>query len=289
MKSKEDLTFINIILILIISAGLSYMIYTSLPKIKEGFEAVVNLSEKPKPPEEKASQLEVDAVIYINLDSRPDRKAEITEEMTRIGIPADKIYRLSAVKRKWGALGCSLSHIACMNFIIERGWKRTLVLEDDAGFEDKDKARWNTGVKDLNAILTSSPLTNAESKWDVVFLGGFVRDPTGPIKTEYNTLWRTKNTSCTHAYIVRGDYAKRILSHTEMAVQMMMKNPANVKQYNLDNAWTGVMEQDRWFISIPTLAYQRESYSDIEGVNANADEPLRGEVVRAWKAGTLLK
>ena len=69
---------------------------------------------------------------------------------------------------------------------------------------------------------------------------------------------------------------------------MMMKNPANVKQYNLDNAWSGLMAEDRWFITVPTLAYQRESFSDIEGQNANADEPLRGEVVRAWKAGTVL-
>jgi len=288
MTSKEDPTFMNIILILIISAGLTYIIYTYLPKIKEGFDTLVDMTEKEKKSADAVPSIQVDAVIYINLDSRPDRMAEITQEMSRIGLPSEKIYRLSAVKRKWGALGCSLSHIACMNFIIERGWKRTLVLEDDAGFEDKDKARWAAGVKDVNAILTSSPLTNAESKWDVVFLGGFVRDPSGPIKTEYNTLWRTKNTSCTHAYIVRGDYAKKILSHTEMAVQMMMKNPANVKQYNLDNAWSALMAEDRWFITIPTLAYQRESYSDIEGQNANADAPLRGEVVRAWKAGTVL-
>jgi len=264
--------------------GMAYIIHTLIPKVKEHFEALV----PPESEEKKPLPFPIDAVIYINLDSRPDRKEELTAEMTRIGIPSEKIFRLSAVKRKWGALGCSLSHIACMNFIIERGWQRTLVLEDDAGFEDKNKERWNAGLKDVNSLIGSGSLTNLDAKWDVVFLGGFVRDTGGPIKTEYNSIWRTKNTSCTHAYIVRGEYAKKILSHTEMAVQMMMKNPANVKQYNLDNAWSGLMAEDRWFITIPTLAYQRESYSDIEGQNANADEPLRGEVVRAWKAGTVL-
>jgi hypothetical protein len=49
------------------------------------------------------------------------------------------------------------------------------------------------------------------------------------------------------------------------------------------------MAQDKWFISVPTLAYQRDSYSDIEGKVANTDLPLRGQVVRAWKEDTLLK
>jgi hypothetical protein len=67
-----------------------------------------------------------------------------------------------------------------------------------------------------------------------------------------------------------------------------MKNPPNLSQFHLDNAWVSIMKHDRWFITIPTLAYQRESYSDIEGKIANSDAPLRGEVVRAWKTGTLL-
>ena len=274
---KQDKTFSNIILIVIISVGLAYLIYRYLPSITEGFESVKG-----------RAQLPIDAVIYINLDSRKDRDEEIKAEMSRIGIPEDKIHRLSAVKRSWGALGCSLSHIACLKTIQERGWGRTLVLEDDAGFEDGDDARWSAGVKDIRSMVESSGVSNLDSRWDVIFLGGFVRDPDGPQKTEYNTLFRTRNTSCTHAYIVRGAYAPKLREHTEVAVQMMMKNAPNVKQFNLDNAWSAMMAEDRWFISIPTLAFQRESFSDIEGKNANADEPLRGQVVRAWKQGTIL-
>lgn len=274
---KQDKTFSNIILILIISAGLSYLIYRYMPKLQEGFESIKHTESLP-----------VDAVIYVNLDSRKDRDEEIKSELKRIGVPEDKVHRLSAVKRSWGALGCSLSHIACLKFIQERGWTRTLVLEDDAGFEDGDSKRWSTGLQDIRAMVESSGNTNLDSKWDVIFLGGFVRDPAGPEKTEYNTLFRTRNTSCTHAYIIRGAYAPKLREHTEIAVQMMMKNAPNVKQFNLDNAWSALMAEDRWFISVPTLAFQRESFSDIEGKNANADEPLRGQVVRAWKQGTVL-
>ena len=275
--SKKDNTFINIILIVIISLGISYIVYKNLNLITEGFENIKKESENVVPL--------IDSIIYINLDERKDRNQEILEEIKKVDLPQDRVHRLSAVKRKWGALGCSLSHRAVMEFIIERGWKSTLVLEDDAGFE---KDRWQAGIKDINNMISSSGFKNTDSKWDVIFLGGFVRDPSGPTKTEYGTLWRTKNTSCTHAYIIRGDYAKKVLDHTDVAVQMMIKYPSNQKKYNLDNAWAELMAEDRWFISLPTLAYQRESYSDIEGKDANESQPLRGNVVRAWSEGSLL-
>ena len=286
MKSKRlDTTFMNIMLLLVLSFGLALIIYANLHHIKEGFEDLAKAESKPKKTDPFP---EVDAVIYINLDSRKDRNEEILAEINRVAIPESKVYRFSAVKRSWGALGCALSHIGVLKFVKERGWQRTLVLEDDAGFEDKNQERWDAGVKDIRSMIQSSGNTNLDSTWDVIFLGGFVRDPKGPTKTQYPTIFNTKNTSCTHAYIIRNEYAQKVIEHTEMAVQMMMKQAPNLKQYNLDNAWSQLMAQDRWFISIPTIAYQRESYSDIEGKNANADEPLRGQVVRAWKAGTIL-
>ena len=287
MKSKvQDFTFINIMVLLVLSIGLALLIYANLHHIKEGFEDIVDKEEKVK---KEDPFPEVDAVIYINLDSRKDRNDEILGEINRIAIPESKVYRFSAVKRSWGALGCALSHIGVLKFVKERGWKRTLVLEDDAGFEDKNQERWATGVKDVRSMLQSSGITNIDSTWDVIFLGGFVRDSAGPTKTQYSTIFKTKNTSCTHAYIIRNEYVQKVIDHTEMSVQMMMKQPPNLKQYNLDNAWSQLMAADRWYITVPTIAYQRESFSDIEGKNANADEPLRGEVVRAWKAGSLLK
>jgi hypothetical protein len=276
MSNKDTMTFINILLIIVISLGISILLYTHLTFIKEGFETVT---------QDKVDLL-IDAVIYINLDHRTDRNREILDEIQKIGIPKEKIFRLSAVKRKWGALGASLSHKAVMEFIIQKGWKRTLILEDDAGFEIND--RWNKGAKEINKLISSSGLKNTDSTWDVIFLGGFVRDTNGPIKTEYETLWRTKNTSCAHAYIVRGDYVPKILEHIDVSIQMMVKYPPNQNHFNLDNAWSQLMVEDRWYITLPTLAYQRESYSDIEGKNANSEQPLRGNVVKAWAQGSLL-
>lgn len=279
--NKTDYIFISIIIIIIISLCGTYILYNNIIDFKESFE---NMG-----PVEKKETFDVDAVIYINLDSRKDRNDEILREIRRIGFEESKIHRLSAVKRSWGALGCALSHKAVLDFIIERGWSKVLVLEDDAGFEDKDVERWTNGVKDINQFLESSGVEDTDSKWDVIFLGGFVRDENGPIKTDFKSLWRTRNTSCAHAYIIRGKYCPKVREETTMAIQMLMKTPTNYKQYFLDNAWSPLMAKDKWYISLPTLAFQRESYSDIEGKTANSEAPLRGNVVRAWKEGTLLQ
>lgn len=268
-------------IIIIISVIFTYFLYNSINEFKETFE---NME-----PEKKKTTLNVDAVIYINLDSRKDRNEEILTEIRNIGIHESKIHRLSAVKRTWGALGCALSHEAVLDFIIERGWNKVLVLEDDAGFEINDKIRWSNGLTDVNQFLESSGVEDTDSKWDVIFLGGFVRDEKGPAKTEFKSLWRTRNTSCAHAYIIRGKYAPKLREETHSAIQMLMKRPSNYKQYFLDNAWVPMMAKDKWYILLPTLAFQRESYSDIEGKTANSDAPLRGNVVRAWKEGSLLR
>jgi len=275
MKSKQDYISLIIIGLFIFSVLVATILYKNLDNLKESFVSLTNLHTN-------LEQLDIDSVIYINLDSRTDRNEEIINELSQINIDMSKVHRLSAVKRKWGALGCSLSHIACLKTIQERGYKRTLILEDDVGFESKDVERWNAGVIDINNMIKSN-------NYDMIFLGGFVRDHDGPLKTSYPTLFQTKNTSCTHAYIVKAEYVNRLIEQTETAVQMMMKEAPNVKQFHLDNAWSILMARDRWFISIPTLAYQRDSYSDIEGKVANIDLPLRGQVVRAWKEDTLLK
>ena len=47
-------------------------------------------------------------ILYINLDSRPDREAHIKKELLKIGFTGT---RFNAIKMSNGAIGCSMSHL----------------------------------------------------------------------------------------------------------------------------------------------------------------------------------
>jgi hypothetical protein len=76
----------------------------------------------------------IEKVLYINLDIRTDRKDEIEQQFKNVNLPEDKIERISAVYNQHGALGCTASHIKCIKYAKEQGWKNVLILEDDYNF-----------------------------------------------------------------------------------------------------------------------------------------------------------
>lgn len=76
----------------------------------------------------------IDKYVYINLDSRTDRKEHILKELKRFGIPDEKIVRIPAVSSAKGAYGCALSHKLAMEKFKESGDKIWCILEDDHYF-----------------------------------------------------------------------------------------------------------------------------------------------------------
>jgi hypothetical protein len=70
-------------------------------------------------------------ILYINLDARTDRR----EHMERI-LDGYNYERVSAVYDEYGYIGCAKSHIKCMEIIVQRGYDRCIVLEDDFVFVD---------------------------------------------------------------------------------------------------------------------------------------------------------
>ena len=68
---------------------------------------------------------------YINLTSRPDRKQHVESQMQLLGIP---VQRFNAIKLPNGALGCSMSHLKCLEMAKAAGWPHLLIVEDDIKF-----------------------------------------------------------------------------------------------------------------------------------------------------------
>jgi len=63
---------------------------------------------------------------YINLEKRTDRKVHVENELKKIGI---KAQRFNAIQLPNGALGCSMSHLKCIENAKQNGWDHVLVVK----------------------------------------------------------------------------------------------------------------------------------------------------------------
>ncbi|MEI8342028.1 MAG: glycosyltransferase family 25 protein [Verrucomicrobiota bacterium] len=108
-------------------------------------------------------------IYIINLVSRSDRRAEMEDQLRRIGLSlaSDNIELFPAVRPteacgfpSIGARGCFMSHLGILRDAKKRGFKKVLILEDDFDFSRDFSQRFKT----IELHLQKSP-------WDI-FYGG---------------------------------------------------------------------------------------------------------------------
>jgi len=196
---------------------------------------------------------QIDAFIYINLDSRKDRKEHIDNQLLLAKIPLEKIHRLSATKHEKGSLGCAISHSRALNLIIENCWKRTIIFEDDF--------IWN----DLSAI--DKVLGEAVNSNPDVFLLSMSK--TRKFHKYYDSLNKTSSlmrvnfSQTTSGYYISQNYAPILLNCFIESIQRHEKGETQ-KTAAIDILWTKLQPHSLWLTSVPCLGYQVASFSDIE-------------------------
>lgn len=79
--------------------------------------------------------MSLDAVVYINLKHRTDRRDD-TEKQFASHLP--QLERFEAVRELPGELGCTKSVIANLERALKEGWELFLLLEDDLVWNDDD-------------------------------------------------------------------------------------------------------------------------------------------------------
>jgi glycosyl transferase family 25 len=184
-------------------------------------------------------------IVYINLDRRPERRAEIEGEFQRLGIA--HAQRLVASDRPNGALGCAESHAAALAEWDPRREALLMVCEDDAVFR-VDRARLDRMIETFIA----------EPALDVLCLGFNVRNEI-PIS---ETMSLTSNTQTTSCYVLKGHMRDPLLVTARGSIASFTSRRRGV---HIDRAWKGL--QRRWFFAIPRFraVVQRASFSDVEG------------------------
>jgi glycosyl transferase family 25 len=196
----------------------------------------------------------LDLVIYINLDNRLDRRAEIEAELKRIRVPEEKILRWSATRMRNGIIGCCMSHIAVLEHIqtLPESIQTILVLEDDSEFlQDVDK------VKDSLDKFLELP----RDSWELALLSYTVLD-----RENYNDLVSlTLMAQLASAYLVNRKFSHRLLAVWKEGLAKLIET-GNVQHYAVDVYWWKIMQDRKSFYFNEALCSQRESYSNLDHV-----------------------
>jgi len=185
--------------------------------------------------------------IYINLKNREDRNMNVLKELEKINILEPE--RLNAVEMKNGAIGCSLSHIKCLELAIERNYEYVMICEDDIEIINP-----YLFMENINKFL------NSHIEWDVVLIAGNNMLPYNPIN---NYCIQIYNCLTTTGYIVKKHYFQTLLNNYKEGVKKLMRDQTN-SNYKIDKYWLTLQNSDKWFLIIPPTIVQREDYSDIE-------------------------
>ena len=192
----------------------------------------------------------INKFVFINLDSRTDRKEHILKELKRFNIPDEKIIRVSAVSSPKGAYGCALSHKKAMELFKESNDEIWCILEDDHYFTQT--------YEETNSIVNKF-IDNIE--YDVM-LGCYCAVQGTQLKDR--VFRRAFKSSMTSFYIVKKNVCDALLASNKESARTL--DPAKGKKEGIpcDFMWWNVMKI--FFFVAPYKPYgaQLIDYSNIK-------------------------
>lgn len=181
-------------------------------------------------------------IIYINLDTRVDRKDRVEKELSIFN--KNKVHRMPAIQMPDNPiLGCALSHLNALKYARDKKWNQVLILEDDAIWKDVIN-----GVPLLEKLL--------KNNFDVIMLGG-------TYATYNKETYRVNWAQSAHAYLVKRAYYDKIIKTIE---DITSKDGTDK---NVDIIYTGLQKVDNWYIIKPALMIQDKGKSNIQKANVN--------------------
>lgn len=196
--------------------------------------------------------------LFINLDHRKDRLEHVEKELEKMGINGE---RFNAIKTASGAIGCTLSHIKCLEIAKERDYEQVFICEDDITFTNPDLFKQNIEKFCMNEDIM----------WDVLIIGG---NNVPPYKQYYDYAARVFNCQTTTGYIVKQEFYNTMIKNFKEGVANLMRDPANKRMFAIDIYWKKLQMENFWYMITPPTVTQYENYSDIENRNLNYDHLL---------------
>mgnify|MGYP003336800866 CR=1 FL=1 len=190
----------------------------------------------------------LDHIVFINLENRHDRLAQITGELEKMGLTAT---RFNAILKQSGIVGCGLSHLAVIKMARDNNWPYVLILEDDFTFE-VDKETLITQVESLAEYSDTHPL-------DVCFFS-YNMQKSEPI-TGTEVFIKALDCQTSSGYLIMNHYYTKIIELYEWAMPFLEKTNQHWIYAN-DVVWKKYQPTDNWIAFKNRIGKQRASYSD---------------------------
>ena len=212
--------------------------------------------------------------LYINLESRPDRKTHIEEQLTGIGLHP---IRFNAIKLKNGRIGCSMSHLKCLQIAKQSKWPHVMICEDD--LKILNNAQFISHINNFFSIHGhghghghGQGDNSIKNKWNVLLLAG---NNVPPYQKIDDTCIQVSHCQTTTGYIVKQSYYDILINNIKIGVEHLMKTPDLHIVYAIDKYWIKLQKQHTWYMLAPVVAVQREDYSDIEERKTNYENIMK--------------
>lgn len=196
--------------------------------------------------------------LFINLEHRTDRLEHALSEFKKMDINAE---RVNAIRPKSGAVGCTMSHIKCLELAKKRDYEYVFICEDDITFTNPELLKENI----------QKFVDNTEIQWDILIIGGNNVPPYQQL-TDYCA--RVFNCQTTTGYVVKKSFYDPLIQNFKEGVQQLVSNPDNARMFALDIYWKRLQMQYFWYMITPPTVTQYENYSDIENKQTNYDHLL---------------
>ena len=182
---------------------------------------------------------------YINLDSREDRRTAVEKELSDVGFLHE---RFPAITYDPPQVGCSMSHLRCLELAKERNLPSVLIVEDDLV--------WTKKSHEIRAAFES--LEHIE--YNVAVLAPGFTDGSEAIRV--NEMFVTGTTCQTAAaYICRQEYYDTLIENFKESIELF-KAGKGYHEYAIDQHWKRLQTKG-WVFAYPILGKQRPGYSDI--------------------------
>ena len=198
-------------------------------------------------------------VLFINLDSRTDRRKHFESQFFEIGFHPQ---RFAAIQNARGAIGCTMSHIACMEMAIQNKWDHVLVCEDDATIINPGQL-----VHQVNHFFQ-----RFNDSWDVLLLAG---NNYQPFRQESPEAVRVANCQTTTAYLVRRPYFETLLANFKEGLSKLKA---------IDQYWKKLQRKNRWYLIVPISMIQRSDFSNVSNRHVDYTNVMT-QINKKWNRG----